>query len=84
MAVHGVCDRGKIFVVEVATLNGRRALTLTILLFHLLELDIGKRRTWTHPSLARTIRSIRSSSFCQSTSTMHVSSGNKELERIQS
>ena len=81
MAVRGVRDRGKVFVVEV-----EREASVDVDHFTgvCISTGVGRERTWTHPSLARTMRSIRSSSFCRSTSTTHASSGNKELEHTQS
>jgi len=70
VAIHGVHDRGKIFVVEV---NWEASV----------DVDHLRRRTWAHPSLARTMCSIRSSSFCRSTTSTYVSSGNEDLKHTQ-
>ena len=72
-----VCHRRKLFVVEVeweASVNVDH--------FTFVFIRVGREGDlWTHLSLARTIRSIRSSSFCRSTTYV---SGVKELEHTHS
>jgi len=77
--------RSMVFVIEERflrwRLNGRRTLTFTA---GFIRTGVRGERTWTHPSLAHTMSSIRPSSCCRSTSKTRVSSGDKKLEYTQS